>query len=77
MCVVITPKYRKTAKIFGILGVVAKTLYGYWSGNPCLVGVLAILIVLLKYLEKHKLVVVCTLKWCTEVEHRSDTLFSV
>ena len=29
----------KTAKIFGILGVMAKTLYGYWSGYPCLVGV--------------------------------------
>ena len=39
MCVVITPKYGKTAKIFGILGVMAKTLYGYWSGHPCLVGV--------------------------------------
>ena len=36
---VITPKYGKTAKIFGILGVMAKTLYGYWSGHPCLVGV--------------------------------------
>jgi len=39
MCVVITPKYGKTEKIFGILGVMTKTLYGYWSGHPCLVGV--------------------------------------
>ena len=39
MCVVITPKYGKTAKIFGILGVMAKTLYGYWSDHTCLVGV--------------------------------------
>jgi len=30
---------EKTAKIFGILGIMAKTLYGYWSGHPCLVGV--------------------------------------
>ena len=29
----------KTAKFFGILGVMAKTLYGYWSGHPCLVEV--------------------------------------
>ena len=39
MCVVITPKYGKTAKIFRILGVMAKTLYGYRSGHPCLLGV--------------------------------------
>ena len=39
MCVVITPKYGKTPKIFGILGVLTMTLYGYWSGHPCLVGV--------------------------------------
>jgi len=39
MCVLITPKYGKTAKIFGTFGVIAKTLYGYWSGHPCLVGV--------------------------------------
>ena len=37
--VVIAPKCGKTAKIFGVLGVMAKTLYGYWSGHPCLVGV--------------------------------------
>ena len=24
---------------FRIIGVMAKTLYGYWSGHPCLVGV--------------------------------------
>ena len=24
---------------FAIIGVMAKTLYGYWSGHPCLVGV--------------------------------------
>ena len=36
MCVVIMPKYGKTAKIFGVK---ARTLYGYWSGHPCLVGV--------------------------------------
>ena len=29
----------KTTKKFGIFGVIAKTLYGYWSGHPCLVGV--------------------------------------
>ena len=42
MCVVITVtlKYGKNTKIFGILGVTAKTLYGYWSIHPCLVGVL-------------------------------------
>ena len=39
MCVVIMPKYGKSAKIFGILDVMAKTLYGYWSGHSCLVGV--------------------------------------
>ena len=39
VCVVITLKYGKTTKIFGILGVMAKTLYGYWSGHPCLIGV--------------------------------------
>ena len=39
MCVVITPKYGKTTKIFGIFGVMAKILYRYWSGHPCLVGV--------------------------------------
>jgi len=39
MCAVIMPKYGKTAKIFGILGVMAMTLYGYWSGHPCLAGV--------------------------------------
>ena len=39
MCVVITPKYGKNRKDFGILGVMAKYLYGYWSGHPCLVGV--------------------------------------
>ena len=33
MCVVIMPKYGKTTKIFGIVGVMAKTLYGYWSGH--------------------------------------------
>jgi len=37
--VVIMPKYGKTAKIFGILSVMAKTPYGYWNGHPCLVGV--------------------------------------
>jgi len=37
MCVVITP----TTKIFGILGIMAKTLYVYWSGHPCLVGVVS------------------------------------
>ena len=36
MCAVIAPKYGKTTWIFGIIGVMAKTLYGYWSG---LVGV--------------------------------------
>ena len=41
MCVVIMPKYGKTAKIFGFLGVMAKTLYGYWSGHPCLLGVVS------------------------------------
>ena len=39
MCVVIAPKYGKTAKNFGILGVMANSLYGYWSSHPCLVGV--------------------------------------
>ena len=29
----------KNRKDFGVLGVMAKTLYGYWSGHPCLVGV--------------------------------------
>jgi len=24
---------------FKIIGVMAKTLFGYWSGHPCLVGV--------------------------------------
>ena len=38
-CDVITPKYGKTAWIFGIIGVMAKTLHEYWSGHPCLVGV--------------------------------------
>jgi len=32
---------EKNAKIFGILGAMAKTLYGYWSGHPCLVGVVS------------------------------------
>ena len=39
ICAVITPKYGKTTKIFGILGVMAKILYGYWGGHPSLVGV--------------------------------------
>ena len=38
VCAVIMPIYRKTTKIFGILGVIAKILYGYWSSHPCLVG---------------------------------------
>jgi len=37
--VVITPKFGKTAKIFGIFDAMVKTLYGYWSGHPCFVGV--------------------------------------
>jgi len=35
---VIMPKYRKGA-YFRIIGVMAKTLYEYWSVHPCLVGV--------------------------------------
>jgi len=30
---------EKPQRFFGILGVMAETLYGYWSGHPCLVGV--------------------------------------
>ena len=30
---------EKPQRFFGILGVMAKILYGYWSGHPCLVGV--------------------------------------
>jgi len=30
---------KKTVRIFGIIGVMAKTLYGFWSGHPCLVGI--------------------------------------
>ena len=37
-CAVIMPKYRKGA-YFGIIVVMAKTLYGYWSDYPCLLGV--------------------------------------
>ena len=36
VCAVITPKYGKGD---GIIDVMAKTLYAYWSGQPCLVGV--------------------------------------
>jgi len=36
MCAVIAPKYGRTTWIFGIIGAMAKTLYGYWNG---LVGV--------------------------------------
>ena len=39
MSAVITPKYSKTAWIFGIIGVMAKTLHGYWNGHPRLVEV--------------------------------------
>ena len=39
VCAVIMPKYGKATWIFGIIGVMAKTLHGYWSGHPCLVGV--------------------------------------
>ena len=39
ICVVIMPKYGKPARIFGILGVMAKTLHVYWSGHSCLVGI--------------------------------------
>jgi len=35
----IWPKYGESAWIYGIIGVMAKTLYGYWSVYPCLVGV--------------------------------------
>jgi len=54
MCVVIMPKYGKTAKIFGILGVMAKTLYGYWSGHPCLVGVVGPNVVKVSIIEVHE-----------------------
>jgi len=30
---------EKVHWIFGIMGVMAKTLYGYWSGQPRLAGV--------------------------------------
>jgi len=39
VCAVIASKYGKTAWIFEFIGVMAKTLYGYWSGHPCFVGV--------------------------------------
>ena len=39
MCALIMPKYGKRTWIFGIIGIVAKTLHGYWSGHSCLVGV--------------------------------------
>jgi len=54
MCVVITPKYGKTAKIFGILGVMAKTLYGYWNGHPCLVGVVGSNVARVSIIETEK-----------------------
>jgi len=38
VCSAIAPKYRKRKWIFGIIGVMAKALYGYWSGHPCLEG---------------------------------------
>jgi len=54
MCVVITPKYGKTPKIFGILGVLTMTLYGYWSGHPCLVGVVGPNVARLSIIEAEK-----------------------
>ena len=39
MCALITSKYGKSTWIVGIIGVMAKTLYGYWRCHPCLVGV--------------------------------------
>ena len=59
MCVVITPKYGKTAKIFGILGVMAKTLYGYWNGHPCLVGVVGSNVARVSIIEAEK---------CTQID---------
>ena len=54
MCVVITPIYGKTAKIFGILCVMAKTLYGYLSGHPCLVGVVGPNVARMSIIEAEK-----------------------
>ena len=33
------PKYANVVWIFRIIGAMAKTLYGYWSGHPCSVGI--------------------------------------
>ena len=33
------PKYGNVAWIFGIIGVMAETPYGFWSGHPCSVGI--------------------------------------
>ena len=44
----------KTTKIFGILGVMAKALYGYWSSYPCLVGVIVPNVARMSIIEAEK-----------------------
>ena len=55
MRVLISPNYVKGTWTFGIIGVMAKILYGYWSGHLSLVRVayLNVAVVLIIKAEKY------------------------
>ena len=52
---------------FRIIGVMAKTLYGYWSGHPCLVGIAGPNIARMLIIEAEK---------CTQIDITSGVMIN-